>query len=134
MFGGLAFLGAPFVNRPGKPYVEGASPAHAGTRSRESEQVRVSIESHLTMTTTKSLVVAALLSLVAAVSMAQTPAAPKAAATKHAAAKSHAKAAPSHKPVPGRKPAAPYFGGYTRGRPPRGGRPACSRMRRLTIA
>src|SRR5213592_1218493 len=96
MFGGLAFLGAPFVNRPGKPYVEGASPAHAGTRSRESEQVRVSIESHLPMITTKSLVVATLLSAIAAVSMAQTPAAPKTAAAAAATAPAAAASKPMH--------------------------------------
>src|SRR5438093_6768384 len=94
--GGLAFLGETIRQPPGQTHVEGASPAHAGTRSRESEQVRVSIESHLTMTTTKSLVVATLLSAIAAVSMAQTPAAPKTAAAAAATAPAAAASKPMH--------------------------------------
>ena len=97
--GGLAFLGETIRQPPGQTHVEGASPAHAGTRSRESEQVRVSIESHLPMTTTKSLVVATLLSAIAAMSMARTPAAPKTAAAASAPAAATAPAAAASKPM-----------------------------------
>ena len=86
------------VNPQYKPYVVDAGPAVAGP-AQEARSNHEALQSELKMTTTKTLLAAALLSTFAAVSFAQTPAAPKAAEAAKAPSVAMAPADAASKPT-----------------------------------